>query len=79
MTNKTISPIRVAMTCDQDFFKFDAGYLIAHGEDGVSIRDLSQRQIDNRTYEYSQGVTALDPRITSRVWYRDRIHSWYSV
>ena len=52
MTNKTITPVRVTMTCDQDFFKFDPGVLIARGEHDVVIRELEVRQVDNRTYEY---------------------------
>jgi hypothetical protein len=60
LTNKTISPVHVVMTCDQEFFKFDAAYLIATKEP-VSIVNLNQKQINSRTFEYDRDLPAWTP------------------
>jgi hypothetical protein len=61
MTNKTITPIRVILSCDEDFVKFDAGFLIARGDTNISIANLSVQQVDNRTFKYIRDSPAWTP------------------
>jgi hypothetical protein len=61
ITNKTITPIRVTMTCDHDLLKFDAGFLIARKWPGLSVQQLKQTQVDARTYEYERVSPAWTP------------------
>jgi hypothetical protein len=61
MTNKTISPVLVTMTCDEDFERFGPGLLSARGESNVQVMGLNQQQVDNRTFKYFRLSPAWTP------------------
>jgi len=59
--NRTISPVRAVLTCDEDFVVFPPYFVLSKSDPTTAVSGLHVARINNRTFEYRADQPAWAP------------------